>query len=294
MTAQNFSPKRSLLYMPASNPKLLEKAKSLDVDIIGFDLEDAVAPEAKPQAREGIIAALNAGGYGNREIIVRTNAIDTEYFEDDIKAVVASGAKAILIPKISYKADLIKVDEIVKSHNGGKSLEIWAMIETAMAIVNIADICSSALIIPFRGVVMGTNDLAKETGAVLDAERMPFLFALSATLNAARAYGIAAIDGVHNDIADIAGLEYQAIQAKKIGYDGKSIIHPSQIDIVNQVFSPSEGEIAEASAIVDAFNLPENAGKGAIKVNGKMAEFLHRDMALKTLAIAKRIQTIKT
>lgn len=283
-------PRRSVLYMPGSNAKVLEKAKNLACDAIIMDLEDAVAPEMKAEARSIISNALANGGYGAREIIIRTNGSATEYFEDDLKAAVAAQPNAILVPKVSSYAEVIDINNKIKSLNNGKEIDIWAMIETPRAIMNIFNICSAAEIVPFKAIVMGTNDLAKETGAILDTERAPFLYALSATVNAAKCFEIAIIDGVYNEISNTEGFEAQCKQGRAFGFDGKTLIHPSQIEACNNVFAPKPEEVAYARALVEAFALPENVGKGVLKVDGKMAEILHRDMALKTLAIHKAIE----
>lgn len=282
-------PRRSVLYMPGANAKVLEKAKTLKADAIIMDLEDAVAPEMKAQAREIIKSALAGGGYGSREIIIRTNGLNTEYFEDDIAMAVAAKPNAILVPKISSKQEVLEIDAKIRELNNDVSIDIWAMIETPRAILDIFNICSAAQDVPFKALVMGTNDLAKETGAILDVERAPFLYALSAAVNGAKCFNMAVIDGVFNDIQNIEGYEAQVKQAKAFGFDGKTLIHPSQIEICNEIFAPKEDEIAFARAIVAAFAAPENAGKGVLKVEGKMSEILHRDMALKTLAIHEAI-----
>ncbi len=278
-------PRRSVLYMPGSNAKVLEKAKNLACDAIIMDLEDAVAPEMKAEAREIIANALASNGYGAREIIIRTNGIKTEYFDADLKAAVAAKPNAILVPKINSRAELVEINEKIKSLNNGGEIDIWAMIETPMAIMNIFDICSAAEVTPFKALVMGTNDLAKETGAILDTQRAPFLYALSASVNAAKCFDLAIIDGVYNEIQNTDGFEAQCNQGRAFGFNGKTLIHPSQIDVCNCVFAPKPEEVEFARELVAAFELPENAGKGVIKIGGKMAEILHRDMALKTLAI---------
>lgn len=286
-------PRRSVLYMPGANAKVLEKAKSLNADAIIMDLEDAVAPEMKVEAREIIKSALDGGGYGAREIIIRTNGINTEYFNDDLLMAIAAKPHAILVPKISSKDEILLIDTKIRALNNNVSIDIWAMIETPRAILDIFNICSAALEVPFKALVMGTNDLAKETGAILDVERAPFLYALSAAVNGAKCFDMAVIDGVFNDIQNLEAFEAQSKQAKAFGFDGKTLIHPSQIEICNEIFAPKDEEIAFARALVAAFAAPENAGKGVLKVEGKMAEILHRDMALKTLAIYDAIEKLR-
>lgn len=288
----NIRPRRSVLYMPGANAKVLQKAKTLAADAIIMDMEDAVAPEMKETARQTIAAALAEGGYGNREIIVRTNGIDTEWFEADIAAAVAAKPNAILVPKVSSKEEVLKIDAAIKANNNGESIDIWAMIETPRAIMDIFNLCSAAKEVPLRALVMGTNDLAKETGAKLDVERAPFLFALSSAVYGAKCFDIAIIDGVFNDISNADGMAAQCQQGKDFGFDGKTLIHPSQIEVANNTFAPKAEEVAYAREVVAAFADPANAGKGVLKVGGKMAELLHRDMALKTIAIAEAIENM--
>ena len=271
--------------MPASNARAIEKSKSLAADCLVFDLEDAVAPEEKDLARENLAKALKNGGFEGHELIIRTNSQDSVWFGDDILAAINAKPDAILIPKISSKSQIIEIDELIRENNSGNSISIWAMIETPKSILEIGEICSASNTTPLVALVLGTNDLAKETGAVLDLERLPFHYAMSATINAARAFGLSVFDGVYNEIGDLDGLETQSRQAKQFGFDGKSIIHPSQIETCNVVFSPSESEIKEAKAIIAAFDAPENQGKGAIKMNGKMVELLHLEMAKQIIEI---------
>lgn len=282
-------PRRSVLYMPGANPKVLEKAKTLSVDTIVMDMEDAVAPENKQIARECILNAVKSGGYGKREIVIRTNGSETEYFDDDLRCAIAAKPDAVLIPKVSSKAQIIKIDARIRELNNNQPLDIWAMIETPRGVLDIFNICSAADEVPLKALVLGTNDLAKETGAMLDVNRQPFLFALSAVVNGARCFGLDVIDGVYNDFRDLEGLKAQCVQGKNFGFDGKSLIHPSQIELCNEIFAPKPEEVANARAIVAAFELPENAGKGVIKVDGKMTEILHRDMALRLIEVANAI-----
>ncbi|MEK7660854.1 MAG: CoA ester lyase [Pseudomonadota bacterium] len=290
MTTKNIALRRSFLFVPGANSKAVEKTKSLPADCIIFDLEDAVAPDAKNAARVTVVDAIAGGGYGSRQLIIRTNAINSEWFESDIEAAIATNCAAILLPKISSKADLDKVVGFVNAHNGGKSVALWAMIETPMAIINIAQICSAAETLPLYGIILGLNDMAKDTGAKLDANRAAFHYAMAAAVNAASAYGIAAIDAVYNDIVDMDSFAKQTEQARDFGFDGKCVIHPTQIAPCNQIFSPSPSEIEAARAIVAAFSDPANFGKAVINVNGQMAELLHLEMAKKLLATAETIQ----
>lgn len=286
---QDIRPHRSILFVPASNNKAIEKIKGLNVDGVIFDLEDAVAPEMKQSARANLIEVIKGGGFGRRKLIIRTNGIETPWFEEDIGAAVTVSPDAILVPKVSSKAEVLKIDEGIRAKNGGKSIDIWAMIETPRAILDIFSLCSASESAPLKALILGPNDLSKETGSTIDLMRTPFYYALSAIVYGARTFGLIALDGVYNDINDNDGLEIQCRQGKDFGFDGKTLIHPNQIECCNKIFAPSDEEIANALAVIDAFAAPENAGKGALKVNGKLAEILHLEMAKKTMAIAQSI-----
>ncbi|NNC72908.1 MAG: CoA ester lyase [Sphingomonadaceae bacterium] len=278
MTDAAFRPRRSCLYMPGANARALEKAKSLPADVLIFDLEDAVAPEAKDEARERVADAVREGGYGTREIVVRINAADSEWGSADLAAIAPARPDAILLPKATRAADIENV--------AADGLPLWAMIEMPLAILNIAEIAAADGLAAF---VMGTNDLAKEMRAVTTPRREAFAFALSAAVTAARANDLIVIDGVFNAIDDKNGLIAEARQGRMLGFDGKSLIHPAQINTANSVFAPSEDDIAQARAIVAAFAAPENAGKGVLRVDGKMAERLHLAEAERCVAIAEAI-----
>ena len=277
-------PRRSALYMPGANARALEKARGLDADCLLLDLEDAVAPDAKETAREQICAALQEGGYGARELVVRVNALDTPWGKDDMAALgdlpEAARPHAILAPKISTPE---QIDALMARLPEGCAL--WIMVETPEAIFNIEKLAAKAADTPLAAFVMGTNDLAKEIRAALVKGRAPLMTALSLALLAARHYGLSVLDGVFNDIADEEGFEAECRQGADMGFDGKTLIHPSQLAVCNGVFAPSEDELAQARDVVAAFAAPENAGKGVLKVNGKMTELLHRDMAARLLAI---------
>ena len=277
MASPQFCPRRSCLYMPGANPRALEKAKGLDADVLIFDLEDAVAPEAKAQAREQVAEAVQSGGYGSREVVVRINSLDSEWGEGDLAAVTGVEPDAVLIPKVNSASD------IGREHRG---LPIWAMIETPQAILEIGAIAAADGLVAF---VMGTNDLAKDMRAKPDAERAVFHHALSASVLAARAHGLVVIDGVFNDIGNDQGLAAECEQGRAFGFDGKTLIHPSQLETCNRIFAPSEDEIMAAQAVIDAFALPENTGKGVIKVDGKMTERLHLEQAEQCIAMSAAI-----
>ena len=270
--------RRTALYLPASNPRAIAKARELPADIIILDLEDAVAPEAKADARALAVAALGEGGFGTRELVVRVNGLDTEWGEADLLALSRSNAAAVLVPKIAAASDL----STYRSKLGG-STPLWAMIETAASLFRLDEIASAAGLEAF---VMGTNDLAKETGSRLGGLRLPFVGALGLAVAAARAHGIAILDGVYNDIEDEAGFAAEARQAVDFGFDGKTLIHPRQIDPCNIAFSPDAADIAWARRILAAFDEPENTSKGAIRVDGKMVERLHLHRARSVLAAA--------
>lgn len=285
-------PRRSVLYMPGANARALEKARELRADCLILDLEDAVAPDAKEMARTQICDALREGGYGAREMVVRINGLATPWGKDDIAAVAALEEKArpqaLLAPKISTPEDIEAVASLMPS-----GMDLWIMIETPAAVLNLQALAACAERGPLTAFCMGTNDLAKETGAALIEGRAPMQTALSLSVLAARQYGLAILDGVYIDIPNLDGLAAECQAGADMGFDGKTLIHPSQIETANQVFGPSRAEIEEARIIVAAFDDPANAGKGVLTVNGKMTEFLHRDMARRVLAIADAIEALE-
>ena len=285
---QTIRPRRSALYMPGANARALDKARTLDADCLLLDLEDAVAPDAKQEARAQVCAALEQGGYGARELVVRVNALDTPWGADDLAALAALPAaarpQAVLAPKVST-AD--QIDTLAAALPEGCAL--WIMVETPQAIFNVQALAARAGDTPLAAFVMGTNDLAKEMQAALVKGRAPMMTSLTLALLAARQYGLTVLDGVFNDIADEAGFAEECRQGADMGFDGKTLIHPSQLAPCNEIYGPSEDEVAQARDVVAAFADPDNAGKGVLKVNGKMTELLHRDMAARTLAIAEAI-----
>jgi citrate lyase subunit beta / citryl-CoA lyase len=278
-------PRRSCLYMPGANAKALAKARELPADTLLFDLEDAVAPEAKADARAAISAALGEGGYGAREIVVRVNALTTEWGADDVKAALAARPAGLLFPKIQDAADIEAADRAL----GSADVALWAMIETPLAILNIKEIAAAAQRTRLAVFVMGTNDLAKDMRAAQPADRAPALFALSLSIAAARAYGLTAIDGVYNDIQNETGFLSICQQGKALGFDGKTLIHPTQIAPCNVVFSPAPEEVTQARDVIAAFADPANAGKGVLKINGRMTELLHLAEAQRIVAMAEAI-----
>lgn len=288
---QAIRPRRSALYMPGSNARALEKARGLDADTLIFDLEDAVAPDAKDVARDQIVAAVKAGGYGGREVIVRINGLDTPWGEADLEAAIAAAPDGILIPKVSSPSDLQRVAAPVNAQGASPSLKLWAMMETPLAMLNAGAIAACAQDPDMRLAcfVMGTNDLAKETGARLIDGRAPMMPWLMTCVAAAKAYGIDILDGVYNDFSNIEGLEAECAQGRDMGMDGKTLIHPKQLGPCNGTFSASGDELEAARKIIAAFELPENAGKGAIKLDGRMVERMHAEMAQRSVSIAEAI-----
>lgn len=280
-------PRRSALYLPASNAKAIAKARTLPCDVVILDLEDAVAPELKAEAREAAVAAVREGGFGKREVVIRANGIDTEWGAADLAAVAGSGADAVLVPKVSGAGDIDRYQAALAS--APADMQLWTMIETCASIFALEQIAARAVDTRLALWVLGTNDLAKEMRARLTPERTPFLPILTLAVAAARAHGLTILDGVCNEFRDLAAFRAEAEQGLLYGFDGKSLIHPDQIAPTNDVFSPSADELAWANTIIAAFTLPENAGKGAIRVEGKMVELLHLDQAKRLVAMAEMI-----
>jgi citrate lyase subunit beta/citryl-CoA lyase len=283
-------PRRSCLYMPGANAKALEKAKSLAADVLLLDLEDSVAPEAKADARAQVAAAVKAGGYGKREVIVRCNALSTPWGRDDIAAAGAARPDGLLAPKVESAAQVRDLDAAMSAAGFKADAALWVMIETPRAILNLAEIADAAQGTRLSAFVMGLNDLAKDTRARAGANRAAFFAPLSLAVTAARAAGLTAIDGVYNDIADSAGFDAECRQGLEFGFDGKTLIHPSQIETCNAVFAPTAEEVTRARAVIAAFAMPENAGKGVIKVDGKMTELLHLEEAKRVVMVAEAIE----
>lgn len=284
-------PRRSVLYMPGSNPRALEKAKSLAADGVILDLEDSVAPEAKETARRQVADAVKAGGFGAREVFIRVNGIDTPWHADDLAAAAHAAPDAILVPKISNPETLERIGRRLLDMHSDHKIKIWAMIETPLAIFNILSIAAQARDSESRlaGFVMGTNDLAKDTRARIVPGRAPMLPWLTTCVAAARIHGIDILDGVYNDLGNSDGFFMECTQAVEFGFDGKTLIHPGQIEPCNKAFSPSPEEVAQARKMIAVFDLPENKTKGVVSIEGRMVERLHADMARRTVAIADAI-----
>lgn len=283
-------PRRSCLYMPGANTRALEKARGLPADTLILDLEDAVAPDAKDEAREAIRAALAEGGYGHREVLVRMNGLDTAWGSNDLKMAVESGADGVLAPKVETGADIKRLDDALNRAGASPNMALWVMIEMPLAILNIKEIAEAADGTRLTTFVMGTNDLAKEYRAKATPDRLAFQTALQLSIAAARAYGLTAIDGVYNDIKNEDGLIFECEQGRTLGFDGKTLIHPSQLATTNRVFAPSPADVEQAKAVIEAFADPANAGKGVLKVNGKMTELLHLDEAQRTVEMNEAIR----
>ena len=284
-------PRRSVLYMPGSNARAIEKARELPADVIILDLEDAVAPEAKAMAREQIKNALEKGGFGDREVFVRINGLDTRWWVDDLHAIADARPDAVLVPKISDPHQLQDLAARIVDMGTDPHIRVWAMMETPLAMINVGAIAAAALDSETRlsGFVMGTNDLAKDTRARIVPGRAPMLPWLTNCIAAARAFGIDILDGVYNDLGNAEGFADECRQARDFGFDGKTLIHPRQIEACNDAFSPAPEEVDAARKTIAAFDLPENQGKGVIQIEGRMVERLHADMARRTVEIADAI-----
>lgn len=282
----NHRPRRSCLYTPGINGKAMEKGKSLPADIIMLDLEDAVAPDLKDEARNLVANIVSEKPYGKREVIIRMNELSSPWGKDDLEMINRNKPDGALVPKVQTAQDIFDIDAQLDD-----GIALWVMIEMPLAILNIQDIAAASQSTKLAGFIIGTNDLAKEFRATATPDRAAFQHALSVTLIAARAYDLIAIDGVYNNIQNASGLEDECRQGQIMGYDGKTLIHPNQIDITNRIFSPAIDDIEKAHAIVAAFELPENRNKGVIKVDGKMTELLHLVEAKRLIAMYDAINT---
>jgi citrate lyase subunit beta/citryl-CoA lyase len=284
-------PRRSVLYMPGSNPRAMEKAKTLPIDAVILDLEDSVAPDAKAEARKTVVDMVQGGGFGRREVFVRTNAADTAWFGEDVQAAVAASPDVILVPKVSSAQALEEIGRRLADLKADPRIKVWAMIETPLAIFNIHDIAAVAQnpLTRLGGFVMGVNDLSKESRVRIVPGRGPMTGWLANCVLAAHAYGIDIVDGVYNALSDLEGFKRECVEGRDLGFDGRTLIHPNQIDICNAVYSPSQEEVALARKMIAAFDLPENKAKGVVQIDGRMVERLHAEMARRTVAIAEAI-----
>jgi citrate lyase subunit beta/citryl-CoA lyase len=286
----DYRPRRTALYMPGANDKALEKAKTLPTDAIIFDTEDSVAPDMKAVARDKVAAAVQSGEYGRRELTIRVNGLDTEWAVDDLRSAAAAGPAGIVVPKVGSAADVARIEEIVEGAGVPDHTTLWAMLETPEAIENAVEIATSSERLAV--LVMGTNDLAKELRAALVPGRTPLLWGLGRCVNAARVAGKAILDGVYNDVRDPEGFAEECRQGASFGFDGKTIIHPSQVEPCNEAYSPSAEEVELSHRVIAAFEEGLAQGKGVITVDGKQIENLHVDNARRAIAISEAIAAL--
>ena len=288
MSELDFRPRRSMLYMPSSNPKALEKAKTLPVDGIIFDLEDAVAPDAKVEARAAAVAAVRSGAYGARELIIRVNGIGTEWHDDDIVAAAQAGPDVVLVPKVNSAEEVQRLVAALEAADAPGTTSLWAMVETPIGMLNALSIAQASP--RLTGFVMGTNDLVKELYAEHVPGRQPVVIGLGLALLAARAAGIVIIDGVYNDVKDTEGFLTECEQGRQLGFDGKTLIHPGQVEGANEAFAPNEQAVADARGVLEAW---DNRTTGVVTYNNRMVESLHVESARRTLSIYEAIQTLQ-
>lgn len=284
-----YRPRRSVLYMPAANERALEKAKDIQADALIFDLEDAVAPDSKEVAREQACAAAASSEYGNRELTIRCNGLDTPWGRDDVLAAAAAGPAAVVIPKVDGSSYLDEISELLNQGGAPSSTQIWAMVETPIGILHVEEIARHERM---SVMVLGTNDMAKELRASITADRQALLPYLAMCLLSARAAGVAILDGVHNDIKDESGFKDVCVQGAEMGFDGKTLIHPNQVAPTNEIFSPSLDELDFYRRIIEEFEAAEKEGRGVLTVDGKMIENLHVDEARRALAVADAIAAL--
>lgn len=284
-------PRRSVLYMPGANTRALEKARTLPADALIFDLEDAVAPDAKEAARANVVAAAQSRAYGKREIAIRCNGLATEWGAADITAIAKSGADAVVVPKVESAAEVASVVGLLDAAGAPSSMAVWAMMETPKGILRAEEVAGSHPRLTL--FIMGTNDLVKDMRARHTPMRLPMVTALGLGMLAARAHGLTILDGVYNDIKDEEGFRAVCQQGLEMGFDGKTLIHPSQVEPCNEVFAPSASELEMASKIVTAFKAAQAEGKGVVTVDGRMIENLHVEQAERALALASAIKELQ-
>jgi len=289
--SKSVRPRRSVLYMPGANTRALEKARTLPADALIFDLEDAVAPDAKEAARANVVAAARSKGYGKREIAIRCNGLSTPWGAADITAIAKSGADAVLVPKVESAAEVASVVGLLDAAGAPESMAVWAMMETPKGILRAEEVASSHPRLTL--FVMGTNDLVKDMRARHTPMRLPMITALGLGMLAARAHGLTILDGVYNDIQDSEGFRAVCQQGLEMGFDGKTLIHPSQVEPCNEVFAPSAAELEMAGKIVSAFKTAQAEGKGVVTVDGRMIENLHVEQAERALALATAIKELQ-
>ncbi len=285
-------PRRSVLYMPGSNTRALEKGRSLPADALILDLEDAVAPDAKDQARGQIAEAVTAGGYGRRELAIRVNGLDTPWGRDDVAAAAACGPDAILLPKVETATMVAELEALMAEADAPDRTAIWCMMETPLGMLNAKEVAGASKRVAC--LVMGTSDLVKDLQAAHTPQRLPVLTSLSLCILAARAYGQAILDGVHLDLQDDEGFAASCVQGKELGFDGKTLIHPKTIAAANEVFAPSPAEVEQAHKIIAAHAEATAAGKGVVVLDGKLIENLHVEAAQRTVALAGAIAELES
>ena len=283
-------PRRSVLYMPGANERALEKATTLPADALILDLEDAVAPDAKAEARERVCEAAASGRYGRREVTIRANGVGTPWHDDDLRAIAAAGPAAVVVPKVDSADTVHAIEKALEAGGAPDHTRIWAMLETPQAMLHAEEVASASERLTV--LVMGTNDLAKELQAAHVPGRGPLLTGLGLCLLAARATGKVILDGVYNDIKDPEGFEAECVQGRDMGFDGKTLIHPSQVEPCNRVFAPAPEEIERSQRIIDAFEAATAEGRGVVTVDGRMMENLHVEQARHTLALAAAIEAL--
>ena len=285
----SYRPRRSVLYMPAANERALEKAKDIQADALIFDLEDAVAPDSKEIAREQACVAAASSDYGNRELTIRCNGLDTPWGREDELAAAAAAPAAVVIPKVDGPAYLDQISDLLDQGGAPSSTQIWAMVETPVGILNVDQIAHHKRM---SVMVLGTNDMAKELRATVTAGRATLVPYLSMCLLSARAADVGILDGVYNDIKDELGFEAQCVQGAEMGFDGKTLIHPNQVAPTNKIFSPSMDELDFHRRVIEEFEAAEKDGRGVLTVDGKMIENLHVDEARRALSIAEAIAAL--
>jgi citrate lyase subunit beta/citryl-CoA lyase len=287
-------PRRSLLFMPGSNARALEKARNLPADGLILDLEDAVAPDAKATAREMIAQAIAAKGFGRREVLIRINALDSPWWIDDVTMAAKARPDGILVPKISSVEDLAAIADRLTDLSADPAIRVWAMVETSRAVLHAEELAAASRDSEMRlaGFVFGPNDISRETRIRMQPGRAAMLAMITHCILATRLHGLEILDGPYSDFSNFDGFAQECAQARDLGFDGKTLIHPGQIEACNAIFTPPEEEVAQARNIIAAFELPENAARGAIQLDGRMVERLHADMASRTIAIADAIAAI--
>ncbi|GAA2162106.1 citrate lyase subunit beta/citryl-CoA lyase [Humibacillus xanthopallidus] len=285
-----YRPRRSVLYMPSSNERALEKAKTLGVDALILDLEDAVAPDAKDAARENACAAVRSGDYGRRELTIRVNGLGSQWHDADLAAAAAAGPDAIVVPKVGSAEEVRSLVAAMEAAGAPAHTRLWAMVETPVAVLHAEEIARASD--RLACLVLGTNDLYKELGATVVPGRAAVQTALQLVLLAARAAGVAVVDGVYNDVKDADGFLAEARQGREMGFDGKTLIHPGQVEPCNEVFAPSADEVEQARAVIAAFETAQAEGRGVATLNGRLIENLHVDTAQKVIATAEAISAL--